>query len=76
MTFNHAFSGFDAQRMFLHFIVEPDLPLLRVSELIVPPKREGVIVVSIVRITFPIAGETNDVGRFFKAAVANQFGVQ
>src|SRR2546423_10396012 len=76
VTLNYAVTGIDAQRVFLNIAIDLNLPLLRVSELIVPMKGECVIVVSIVRITLPIARQTNRVRRFFETAVANQFRVQ
>ena len=39
-------------------------------------ERECVVVVSIIRITIPVARESDDVGRLFKAAVADQLRVQ
>src|SRR5688572_2157113 len=62
--------------MFFCSVVDLDLSLLRVSKLIVPLKSKCVVVVSIVRITLPVARETHHVCGFFKTAVANQFGVQ
>ena len=43
---------------------------------LIPLKGEPIIVIAIVGIAFPVTREANAVWVFFKATVANQFGVQ
>jgi len=66
---NDAIAGLNLQRMVFAFY-------RWISRLIVPMERECIVVIPIVRIAIPVARKTDDVGRLFKAAVANQLRVQ
>jgi hypothetical protein len=65
----------DAQRVLDRLFLE-EVERDGIGDLVVPAKAQPVVVVAVVRMTFPVAGKADAVRRLLEAAVAQKLGGQ